>query len=132
MKKYNVENLKPFAERTEKEQRDIRVMGGKASGEARRKKKTMKEMLKLLLEEELVSKKGTKKTALEMVMTSMINQALKGNVKATTFIRDTIGEKPENSNTIYIESSDGLKVNLDLVKQMNEHFCGEGDETDNG
>lgn len=132
MKKYNVENLKPFADRTEKEQRDIRVMGGIASGEARRKKKTMKEMLKLLLEEELVSKKGVKKTTLEAVMTSMISQALKGNVRATAFIRDTIGEKPENNNTIVIESSDGLKVNLALVKQMEEHFAGkDDDETDN-
>lgn len=132
MKKYNVENLKPFADRTEKEQRDIRVMGGIASGEARRKKKTMKEMLKLLLEEELVSKKGVKKTTLEAVMTSMINQALKGNVRATAFIRDTIGEKPENNNTLVIESSEGLKVNLALVKQMEEHFAGkDDDETDN-
>lgn len=43
------ENLIPFSERTVEEQRKIAIMGGKASGEARRKKKTMKECYEYLM-----------------------------------------------------------------------------------
>lgn len=46
-KKYNEGNLIPFSERTESEQRKIRVMGGIASGESRRAKRTVKECLKM-------------------------------------------------------------------------------------
>ena len=45
----NDENLIPFGERTESEQRAIQSAGGKASGEARRKRKAMKEQAELLL-----------------------------------------------------------------------------------
>lgn len=39
----NEQNLIPFSERTESEQREIRSMGGKASGASRRRKKSLKE-----------------------------------------------------------------------------------------
>lgn len=38
----NEKNLIPFGERTESEQRDIRSAGGKASGAARRRKRSMR------------------------------------------------------------------------------------------
>ena len=47
----NEENLIPFNERTESEKRKIATMGGIASGEARRKKATMIETLKAILDE---------------------------------------------------------------------------------
>ena len=46
----NDENLIPFSERSEKEQREIRSKGGKASGEARRKRKTQREFLENALD----------------------------------------------------------------------------------
>ncbi len=46
----NKENLKSLADRTTEEQREIATMGGKASGEARRKKKELKEKLAIGLE----------------------------------------------------------------------------------
>lgn len=42
-------NLIPFNKRTEKEQREIRSKGGKASGEARRRKKQIRELFKDIL-----------------------------------------------------------------------------------
>ena len=45
------ENLIPFTERTEEEQREIAKMGGIASGKARKEKATMKKTLQMLLEE---------------------------------------------------------------------------------
>lgn len=44
------ENLIPFSERSEAEQWEIRSKGGKASGEARRKRKTQRELLENALD----------------------------------------------------------------------------------
>ena len=44
-----MDNLIPLCDRTKEEQRIITTMGGKASGEARRKKKTMREYAQKLL-----------------------------------------------------------------------------------
>ena len=68
-------------------------IGGKKSGEVRRAKKTMREMLDYLLEKEIKTNKGDMST-LEAIMVSMIAKASKGDVRATEFIRDTIGQKP--------------------------------------
>lgn len=46
----NNENLIPFSARSEKEQREIRSKGGKASGEARRRRKTQREFLENALD----------------------------------------------------------------------------------
>ena len=45
----NEKNLVPFDERTESEQREIASAGGKASGKARRRKKSLKQKMQLLL-----------------------------------------------------------------------------------
>ena len=82
------ENLKPFNELTEEEQREIARKGGKASGEARAKRKTLKEELLLLLSEGDTQQK---------VSLAVLQEALNGNIKAFETIRDTIGEKPKEN-----------------------------------
>ena len=57
----NEQNLKPFGERTEKEQREIQQKGGKASAEARRKKRDLREALEMLLEKDFKDKNGLKR-----------------------------------------------------------------------
>lgn len=97
----NEQNLKPFSARTEKEQREIQVKGGIASGEARRAKKTMKEMLDYLLEKEIAnSRTGESVTYREAILTSCIKKAIKGDVKAAQFVRDTAGEAPINKTEV--------------------------------
>lgn len=97
------DNLIPFTERTEEEQRRIAVQGGKASGEARRKKKNMKEALQLLLSLDVKSSKvreqlkalgvDEKDMNNEMaLMVSMLNKALKGDKGCAEFIRETSGQ----------------------------------------
>ena len=86
----NEQNLKPFNELTENEQRAIASAGGKASGEARRKRKTLKEELLLMLSDGDIQEK---------ISLALINEAINGNnagsvTKAFEVIRDTIGEKP--------------------------------------
>ena len=81
----NEQNLKPFNELTENEQRAIASAGGKASGEARRKRKTLKEELLLMLSEGETQRSVT---------LALIEKAMSGDTKAFEVIRDTIGEKP--------------------------------------
>ena len=95
----NEENLNPI--RTEKEARELGKLGGIASGEARRNKKTMKAMLDYLLEKEIEnSRTGEKVTYREAILTSAIKKAIKGDIKASQFIRDTAGEMPATKTEV--------------------------------
>lgn len=86
------ENLIPFTELTEEEHRNLASMGGKASVESRRRKKTLKEELEILLE---LMNDG--KTNQEKISIAILEEAQKGNTKAFEIIRDTIGEKPTDN-----------------------------------
>lgn len=99
----NIQNLKPI--RSEKEAREKGKKGGIKSGEIRRKRKTLREELISLLEKDYTSEK---------ISLSLVQQALKGNIKAFEVIRDTIGEKP-NSN-IEVSPNDPFKVNINVIK----------------
>ena len=84
----NEQNLKPV--KSKKEARERGRKGGLASGEARRKRKTLKEELLLMLSEGDIQEK---------ISIALINEALNGNnagsvTKAFEVIRDTIGERP--------------------------------------
>ena len=81
----NEKNLIPNSERTPSELRKMARNGGLASGEARRKRKSLKEELLLMLEDEEVQKS---------VAVALIQAAQNGNVKAFGMLRDTIGEAP--------------------------------------
>ena len=98
----NEENLIPFNQLTEEEQRKIARMGGIASGESRRKRKTLKEELLLLLSEGDTQEK---------ISLSLIKQALEGNTKAFEIIRDTVGEKPKEE----IEVTDVTSKKFDEI-----------------
>ena len=81
----NEKNLIPNSERTPSELRKMAIKGGLASVEARRKRKSLKEELLLMLEDEEVQKS---------VAVALIQEAQNGNVKAFGMLRDTIGEAP--------------------------------------
>ena len=86
----NEQNLKPNSERTPSELREMARNGGLASGEARRKRKTLKEELLLMLSDGDIQEK---------ISLALINEAINGNnagsvTKAFEVIRDTIGERP--------------------------------------
>lgn len=99
-------NLIDMNHRTEKEQREIAIAGGKASGEARRKKKELKDRCKILLEmmpnKALIAKSLGDDTELPegadmydlMIAKMMQVAALDGNVKAFEAVRDSAGDKP--------------------------------------
>lgn len=87
----NEQNLKTP---TSSEARENGKKGGIASGEARRKKKLLRECLEILLEKEITDKKGETMSGAEALSTKLFAEAMKGNVKAFEVLRDTAGQKP--------------------------------------
>jgi hypothetical protein len=105
------ENLISLTNRTKEEQREIAIKGGKASGEARRKNRNMKECLKMLLSLDVKSPKAREQlkalgidneemTNQMALMVSMLNKALKGDKGCAEFIRDTSGQQIVNKAEI--------------------------------
>lgn len=92
------ENLIPFTERTEEEQREIARQGGIRSGEVRREKATMKATLEMLLNE--TNKNG--KTYRELATLGLLKGAINGNAQNYRTILETLGELKSNydNNTI--------------------------------
>lgn len=121
------ENLIPFNERTEEEQREIARKGGIASGEVRREKKLIKDQLNLLLSLPLKDPKAKKQlkslgidvdnldNQMAMVI-SMWQKAIKGDVQAFNSIRDTVGEKP-------VEKVEVSKNTDETIKEVNDYLC---------
>lgn len=68
--------------------------GGIASGEARRRKKDLREALEALLEREYQDKSGATLTGTEVITAKLFEQAMKGNIKAFETIRSTVGQDP--------------------------------------
>lgn len=90
----NEQNLNPFGTLTESEQRKISSKGGKASGEARRRKKLLRECLEELLEKEMKDKSGNTVSGAEALAVKLFKKAMDGDVKAFEILRDTSGQKP--------------------------------------
>lgn len=106
MPRNGTKNLIPLNQRTKEEQREIQSKAGKASGESRRKRKTLREELIALLSDGNTQEK---------ISVAMIDQALCGNVKAFETIRDTIGEKPVDK--VMVADIDAAVIN-DVEKMV--------------
>lgn len=115
-----IENLKPFTEMSPEKAREIQSKGGKASGEARARKKAMREQAELLLSLPLKDKKaqkvlqalGLKKGDLDnqmIIVAAMWQRAAKGDIDAATWLRDLVGEKPAEQLAISGELNNPFK-----------------------
>ena len=102
----NEQNLIKNEDLTPEQRRKNASKAGKASAEARKKRKTLKEELLLLLETENYN---------ERISLAMIKQALNGNTKAFNTIRDTIGEKPKDK--LEIDQDKPFEVNITIKKK---------------
>ena len=78
--------------------------GGKASGEARREKKRLKELAQMILDEEITDKRGVVMTQGEAALRKQAQKAINnGDTRALEFLRDTAGQKPvERIETVEI------------------------------
>lgn len=103
------ENLNPV--QTKEEARARGRAGGIASGKARREKKLIKDTLETLLAMPLKSGKaadldtiknvaaikGKNLTVQEAIIFAQVQKALRGDIRAAEFVRDTAGQAPTKS-----------------------------------
>ena len=106
------ENLRPVSSTEEARERGRK--GGLASGEARRKRKTLKEELLLMLSDGDIQEK---------ISIALINEAINGNnagsvTKAFEVIRDTIGERPVDKVQATQTVVDMSAFSTDEIKAM--------------
>lgn len=95
--------------------------GGKASAEARRKKRDLRLALEALLEKDYTDKDGNVVSGTEAVTAKLFQQAMKGNVKAFETIRATVGQDPVQKVMI-------AEVEQDVIEEV-ERAVFEDDQT---
>ena len=112
------ENLIPFNERTEEEQREIARQGGIASGKVRQEKATFKKTLEMLLDEK--NKKGM--TYRELITLGQIKSAIDGKAENFKAILSLLGEMEEKHETpeININIIDNTNLEKTLYKEDKE------------
>lgn len=128
----NYENIKDkgFDKRTTSELREITSRGGKASGEARRKKADFRKTLNLLLTAKIDSPEwtpmlealGLDSTLESAVNAAMIREALNGNVKAYEAIARYSGQS-DRTDADHEEQRvrvDREKAQADVLKDKRE------------
>lgn len=98
----NEQNLNPFGTLTESKQREISSKGGKTSGEARRLKAAVRKVLEKSIPSDMTELKylleeaGIDTTNDNGIAFAMVLKALKGDLSAASWVRDTAGEKPKD------------------------------------
>lgn len=123
----NEQNLIPWNKRTESEQREYASQGGKRSGEVRRKKKKMKEMMNLLLSLEMPESEGKEQlrelgiededlNVQTQILMQQVRKAMEGNLASAEFVRsvsDEVGaikdDTNKNDRIVIIDDLDDLE-----------------------
>lgn len=96
-------------------QAQIASLGGIASGVAKREKRTMREIAEIILSKDVMTSDGVV-SGKYAVLAKVIDKALKGDLQAATFIRDTIGEKPTDKQEITGADGENITpVNITIV-----------------
>ena len=111
----NEENLRPFNTMSEEEHKELSRKGGKASGEAKRKRKSIRECLEYLLEQdesEYLLERGVM-SGIEAMCYGIYRKAVEGDIRAFITVRDSIGEKPVNKINV-------SEVDPKIVKEVEE------------
>lgn len=114
----NEQNLIPFNKMTESEQRAIASKGGKASGEARKRKNSMLADLENILN----SKNNSGKTYQELATLGLIKGAVNGSSKNYELIYNLMSEKEKkekgNEINISIPAKDIAKSFIDVNRSI--------------
>lgn len=115
----NPQNLRKL---TTTQAREIGKLGGKASAESKKRKKTFKELLNMFGELDIKDVEARKKleeygiskgllTHDTAVIIGQYIKAEKGDTQAATFIRDTKGESPKDAAlSLNIENATGIEI----------------------
>lgn len=134
------DNLKPFSERSVDEARELGRKGGKASGEVRRKKADLKQAISIVLSSEVPSSKMAKtlkemgyENTNEMAMVlSMTQKAIKGDVKAASWISNIIQPaKVEHEVEMSVGVDEKRKVAEEYIRGLFNNDTGNSTEENN-
>ena len=112
-----VDNLTPF---TVEKAREMGSLGGAASGEAKRKKKLLRELINEALEKnhpEKTDENGNPLTYAATIAIKAVEEAAKGDWKALELVRDTAGQKPVDKIMIADVDADVLADVERLVEE---------------
>ena len=127
---------KSFKDMTTKELQEAGRKGGIKSGETKRNKKAMKETLELFLSMPLKNRKliepeqiksfadlnGKNIDIQTAILIAQIQKALKGSVTSAEFLRDTVGQRPEDIINLNTDAEDmNLNINISYGDEVNEH-----------
>ena len=129
----NNENLIPFNKRTASEQRKIQSAGGKASGEARRRKADFRKTLNMLLTAEIDSEEykpvlealGVECTLESALLMAQIKEAMQGNTKAAYFVAQYAGQSGQTDADL-----EEQKIRTDRAKRARDQEIGDSDSKD--
>lgn len=118
MPRDGTENLIPFNERTEEEQRKIQRKGGIASGKARREKADLKKKVNQILEmdvfspqlKEMLEEKGLSATNQTAVATVLLQKALKGDMRAIELLAKMNGNEGTKDKLDKKEQKERIKA----------------------
>lgn len=115
----NEQNLRPFSALTEKEQREIRSKGGKASGKSRSEVSSIRKILKIWAEKPITSAKlkaqaeamGIDTNEGRALLTlAIVQNAMRGNSKYMEYALKLLGEDTGHSDALddgFIEALKG-------------------------
>lgn len=131
----NESNLIPVTDRSKEEARALSSKGGKASGATRRRKKSMKDAMNLLLSlpvdeanKAKMERLGIDSNAADnqmLMLISAFQQAVKGNVRAMEFIKDLTG-----SSAMTELDKKQLKIEQDKVALQRDKLKQDAPTTD--
>lgn len=117
----NDDNLVPFDQRAESEQREIARQGGIARGQQRREQKTMREWAKIFgaIPVKVKAQDGTEvdSTTLGSIVAVQMQKATKGDTKAAKFVSDLLGETKDAASalTLVVNASEEGKRNIEAI-----------------
>lgn len=110
----------------EAERKAMNSRGGKKGNETKKERKKCAELLEMILNKGFKDKNGNTKDGRELLMVSLVNQAIKnGKIDATKLVLMLLGEMPTPELSIKSnkeESDNGmleelLKANLEIQKK---------------
>ena len=113
----NEQNLIPMSERSKAEHLQLSAKGGRASGESKRKAKSMREAARILLEAPLLDDERTAELLAQLglvadqqsaILLSAITKAKNGDIEAGRYVRDTSGQAP--SQQLELGGIDGQPI----------------------
>ena len=117
----NEQNLRPIELSHEEATRNGRK-GGIASGEARRERKKMQELARMILAEEIEDSHGRTLTRGEAALRMQARRAVfDGDLKALEFLRDTAGEAPSKQ----VDVTGSLSTEAKFTELLEKYATGD-------